>query len=142
LIQILTDQPQLGRRSRQQQAEIEENRRQLADNRNQLARGPASLSANRRFITYTVKRGDTLSAIAELSYGMGALLSKCDHSTGKFCLGASVGLAWALRLMYRPNPRVCFIALFAPKSVAFSDNAPDGSLDGSRDSAELAQRLA
>jgi nucleoid-associated protein YgaU len=54
---------------RKQREEIEENRRELADDRNLLGRGRATLPANHHFTSYTVKRGDTLSAIAKLSYG-------------------------------------------------------------------------
>jgi phage tail tape-measure protein len=56
-------------RIRKQQAEIEENRRELASTSRQLPRRHASQPPNRQSTTYTVKKGDTLSAIARLSYG-------------------------------------------------------------------------
>jgi nucleoid-associated protein YgaU len=54
---------------KQQQEEIDENRRELAGARHRSTGQPASPPPDRQSTSYTVKRGDTLSAIAKLSYG-------------------------------------------------------------------------
>ena len=54
---------------RQQQEEIGQNRREVAGARAQSTREPARPPADRKSTSYTVQRGDTLSAIAKLSYG-------------------------------------------------------------------------